>query len=192
MNIFDPKLPENTAEYIAIGSLVILGLFEVIDVLTLWASWFNFASGFTVWALFVSIPILFATYFAGLLSVLLAEYVFFTIIKKSPNTVSDSFVELGIINNSVLFQKYAEGLRIIRILLGSSVGFLVLAGGILFQATRQTEGIGLALRIAGIGFLIVGLVCPLFANEANKQNDHLLNQYESQISKTKTTKRTKQ
>lgn len=189
MNIFDPKLPENSIEYLAVGSLVILGLFEVIDVLTLWATWFNWASGFTVWTLFVSIPILFVTYFSGLLSVLLGEYIFFAIIKRSPNVISDTFIELSVLNNSVLFQKYAEGMRIIRILLGSSVGFLVLAGGVLFQATRQTEGIGLATRIVGLGLLVVGFICPIFANGIDKQNRHLINEYKSQNSKSKKIKK---
>jgi hypothetical protein len=189
MNIFDTKLPENSVEYLAIGSLVILGMFEVIDVLTLWATWFNWASGFTVWTLFVSVPILFVTYFSGLLSVLLGEYIFFTIIKRSPNVISDSFIELSVLNNSVLFQKYTEGLRIIRILLGSSLGFLVLAGGVLFQATRQTEGVGLGLRIAGLGLLVIGFICPIVANGIDKQNRHLLNEYKSQSSKNRKNKK---
>lgn len=180
MNIFDTKFPESTLEYLAIGSMELLGLFEIIDVMTGWVAWFNFASSFSVWTIFVSVPILFVSYFAGLLSVLLAEYLFFTFIKKTPQIVTENYANLGIMNNFMLFHKYSEGLRIVRVLLGATVGFIVLSAGILYQATRQTEGIGLALRITGIGFVVLALICPVFANEVHKQNMLLLNEYSSQ------------
>jgi hypothetical protein len=182
MNI-DTKPPESAIDYIAVGSLHILSLFVILDALTGWLQWFESYAGGIAWAIFAAIPVIVMAFTFGLISVWLAEIVYLKIIKGSDKEISQ-LVQIALLKNDLISQKYLETIRIRKILLGSSLGFINLALSFLFQFHRQPENLKIGFVLIIIGFVFIAIVCVAMAHFLYGYCFQIVQKTESSVKKT--------
>lgn len=165
---FATKVPESSIDYLAIGSVHLLGLFIILDALTGWLLWFESFASTTAWAIVAAIPVLMLAFVFGLFSVSLTEFLFLSVLKTKDKGIAQ-LVQIASLKSELIAQEYLETIRIRRILLGSSLGFVTLVVGFCLQLNRQADNLKRGFYLIIAGLIFVAVACVVLAYYFNKQ-----------------------
>jgi hypothetical protein len=161
MSSFRSSLESLTGQ-LSVGSLCLLGLFLLFDGLT---PVYEVVEGYgssTAWSILAAFPTLVIAYVLGLLAVSAAEILLSPIAALHAPADQADFVDIALLDNEAIFQRYAELVRHQRLLEGGSLGFVVLAVG----ALSEVFHVPVYSRLAWVlftGSLLLSLVCPFFS-----------------------------
>ncbi|HCK64979.1 MAG TPA: hypothetical protein DHW49_01835 [Anaerolineae bacterium] len=180
MESLGSKLPDNTIEYIGIGSLHFLGAFMIIDKFTVWYGWVEVMSRAPIWTVVVAVPAIFFSYIIGFISIIISDFIFSLLGFRKKDSDITEFLKIALSNNYAIFQNYQETNKSRRILSGVSLGFLTISLGIFFQLSRPSpaDNINLAFQVMGFGFILLTIICISLAISLTKRNKLLVNKFD--------------
>lgn len=158
------KAIEEFTGTIGVGFMSFLGLLLIID--SKWSFWqhVEFLTGTDSWGVFAAIPLLVINYIVGLITIEFAELIGSSLNWKAYINFRDHLQRVVEIDSDLLSARYSEVLQNRRILLGSSIGFLVLGIGVCAEGRTIKEGVEVMGYIGLAGGIILATLCPFIAS----------------------------
>ena len=162
--------------YLGLGSMVILGVFLILDgrmdILRLIENY----SSTSTWSAVVAIPILVIAYLLGIIVVTVADIIFDS---KFEDIFSQTklFTLVAISENETLIEKYVELERVRRLMVGSTLPFIILGLGSLSEISNIPDGRQLVCYVGLLLGICAAISCPYIAKRVYKKNVELVKNY---------------
>jgi hypothetical protein len=140
--LFTTKLSiQETGGTIAVGSLVLFGLFLLIDGLLDAFSIIEPYAATATWTILVSVPLLVISYLLGVVTSQIAHLLLLWP-KKGPDRAEiDNFIAVALLKNEAIMERYTAIRRNEALLFGSSAALIVVAVGCIAERRRRWIGI---------------------------------------------------
>jgi len=147
---------------LAVGALVCLGVFFVVDhFMNLWV-FFEEYSNNTTWKIVIALPVLIINYVAGVICINVAAIVFDRLKIINEKEELSRFISIAGTENEAYIQKYIDLERLLQFFKGCTLGFLILGIGTFFTS-KWLHGYESFAYLFGVAMIVIAAACPFIA-----------------------------